>query len=114
MGHEKTISLISDDEETAYQTKTFSYSKFTIEQQLHKLEQRMRDEGYTLEEFTEGDFTHSHFNTNSEKKLYRRMQGKMIYVNIFHCLQSLISVAVDGFQQLFQRYMKRENDSNLI
>jgi len=75
MGHEKTISLISDDEETAYQTKTFSYSKFTIEQQLHKLEQRMRDEGYTLEEFTEGDFTHSHFNTNSEKKLYRRMQG---------------------------------------
>ena len=74
-GHEKTISLISDEEETAFQTKSFSYSKFTIEQQLQKLEKRMREEGYTVEEFTEGDFAHSYFNASSEKKLSKKFSG---------------------------------------
>ena len=73
LGQDKTFSLISDDEETALQTRSFSYSKFTIEQQLTKLEQRMREEGYAVEEYTEGDFTQSY--VNGDRKSFRKISG---------------------------------------
>ena len=82
-GHEKALSLISEDEEAIMQVTSFSYSKFTAEEQLSDYEQRMREEGCTLDEYTEGDFT-SHL--NSEKKSYRRASGTWSLVITFYSL----------------------------
>ena len=73
IGREKALSLITEDEEMAMQTRSFSYSKFTIEQELQSLEQRMRDEGYTVDEITEGELTQSYF--TSDRKTIRRASG---------------------------------------
>lgn len=70
---DKAFSLISEDEDPICHTKTFAYSKFTIEQQLQTIEQRMRDEGYTVEDYTEGDLTQSY--VNNEKKSFKKSWG---------------------------------------
>ena len=55
------------------QIKSFTFSKFTIEQELKTFEARMRDEGYTIDEFTEADLAQSMF--ASERKPNRRTSG---------------------------------------
>ncbi len=62
---ENATSLISEEDEF---TKSFIFSKFTSEQELQALEQRMRDEGCTVDELTEGDLTDRKTNRRSSRK----------------------------------------------